>query len=103
MNTTTQMRTAMEARSQGSRRKPLNKSKTATPPAAAPAEPAPEVEPEVPDWVNETPPEFDYDLMVYDQHEGELQHIALTRDEYIELKHFLAGLRGIIVPAATAA
>ena len=71
--------------------------KTETPAAApVPARLAAE------DWANNTPRDFDYDLMMYDEYDGQRQIISLTRDEYIDLKHHLAGLRGI-VPAATAA
>src|ERR1019366_6240860 len=52
------------------------------------------------DWANNTPRDFDYDLMMYDKYDGERQHIALRRSEYIALKGHLAGMRGLVpVPA----
>ena len=67
-------------------------------PAAAPVQPT--QPPAVPDWVTKTPRDFDYDLMLYDEYDGERQHIALTRAEYIAVKGHLAGMRGLVpVPA----
>jgi hypothetical protein len=70
--------------------------KTETTPAAAPVSARLAAQ----DWANNTPRDFDYDLMMYDEYDGQRQHIALTRDEYIELKQFLAGLRGLIPAVA---
>jgi hypothetical protein len=59
---------------------------------AAPAgPPAPD---EMPEWVNETPPN-PYHLIVEGRDEWE-QEIDLTHDEYVELKRHLAVMRGHI-------
>ena len=63
--------------------------------------PKPKTEPaEVPDWVNDTPRDIDYDLQMYEAHEGEMEHIALTRGEYIQIKAHLAAMRGYAQKAA---
>ena len=64
--------------------------KTETPPAA------------VPDWVTETPEESSYNLLMWDGDGDAVENIDPTRVEYIALKQYLAGLRGIVpaVPEA---
>ena len=74
--------------------------KTETP-AAAPAEPTPEVEPEVPDWVNVTWPDHGYSLTIFESGDNSTEDIHVTRDEYISLKHHLAGMRGYKVGEQT--
>lgn len=51
----------------------------------------------LPEWVTETPSELEYDLTMYAQGES-IELISLSRYEYIDLKGFLAGLRGFAVP-----
>lgn len=47
----------------------------------------------VPDWVNETPEDCSYDLTMFEPGGGHIQDIELTRDEYIQLKQYLAVMR----------
>jgi hypothetical protein len=49
----------------------------------------------VPDWVNDTPPDNEYCLMIMSEFTTTTpQAIDLSRDEYIALKAHLAALRG---------
>ena len=50
--------------------------------------------PATPEWVTETPHQEMYDLEMSEGTSGSVQHISLTRDEYIELKRHLAVMRG---------
>jgi hypothetical protein len=51
---------------------------------------------EIPDWVNDTPPENEYCLMIMSEFTTVTpQSVGLTRDEYITLKRHLAALRGL--------
>jgi hypothetical protein len=65
------------------------------------AKTAPAAEP-VPKWVTETPDELDYYLEMYEPTSEALEHIDVTRDEYITLKTHLAKLRGYVVEVAHA-
>jgi len=56
---------------------------------------------ELPEWLSQTPHECEYDLAMS---EGgldcqECQTIHLTRKEFLQLKMYLAGLRGVQIPA----
>ncbi len=51
--------------------------------------------PERPDWVDETPDECDYRLLMYDSGGGAVQEIVVTRAEYLALKQHLAEMRGL--------
>lgn len=48
----------------------------------------------IPDWVENTPQELEYSLLVYDELDGSRQEIDVTREEYMHLKNVLAHLRG---------
>jgi hypothetical protein len=66
--------------------------------AAQPREKAPEPTPkpepiETPDWVNETPDDVEYSMMMYDVGGQCEQEIHMTREEFIRLKRWLAALR----------
>lgn len=50
---------------------------------------------EKPDWVEETPYETSYNLIMMGEDGGHLQDIELTRTEFIALKGHLAELRGL--------
>jgi hypothetical protein len=50
----------------------------------------------VPEWVNDTPPDHEYDLMMFEGNDIEAQKVKLTREEYVTLKRFLAQMRGYI-------
>ena len=54
----------------------------------------------IPEGVNETPLTTNYSLTMYGSDGDSIQHVDLTRKEYIQLKQHLAGLRGH-VPTAT--
>ncbi|MCC6586235.1 MAG: hypothetical protein IT168_05905 [Bryobacterales bacterium] len=56
----------------------------------------------VPEWVNETPDETTYDLVMFDEGGGPAQRIELTRDEFVGLKEHLASMRGLVPPASMA-
>ena len=51
--------------------------------------------PTLPDWVNETPDECDYELVMFGEDWGEVQKVQITRSEYLDLKQHLAKMRGI--------
>jgi hypothetical protein len=55
-----------------------------------------------PDWVNKTPPDHCYSLDMYENSDYSTESVALARTEYITLKQYVAGLRGIVptVPEA---
>jgi hypothetical protein len=62
-------------------------------PPEAPA--APVQPPVIPDWVNETPRDHEYSLVMAEPVNGEwMQDINLSRDEFIALKGILAVTRG---------
>jgi hypothetical protein len=62
---------------------------------ATKADELPEVEQskEIPDWVNDTPDEFTYDMSMWDPGGTTEENIDISRDEYIALKSHLAALR----------
>jgi hypothetical protein len=70
--------------------------KNKTKPAARSAEPKPATpEPEpTPEWVNETPDDNDYQLIMYAWDGDNPQSLHMTRREFITLKRCLAALRG---------
>jgi trehalose-6-phosphatase len=47
---------------------------------------------ETAEWI-ETPQQAEYELVMSDWDGGSLQEVAITREEYIELKRYLAVLR----------
>ena len=47
-----------------------------------------------PDWFQETPDDTSYDLTMYDSGGGSIQNVELSRDEYVDLKEYLAAHRG---------
>lgn len=57
---------------------------------------------EVPEWATTTPEEIDYYLEMYDPNDEALQHVDLTRDEFIALKEHLAKMRGFLPEVAHA-
>jgi len=57
----------------------------------------------IPAWVNDTPPEHTYVLVMTDGSGGEIQSISLARDEFVYLKQCLALNRGHITQQSTAA
>ena len=70
-------------------RKPKQAAEPAATPPAAPV---------LPEWLQVSPEEIEYKLLVIDWNNGcdhELQDIALTRNEYASLRLRLAELRGI--------
>jgi hypothetical protein len=46
-----------------------------------------------PDWVNVTPQELEYTLVMYDTDGTSVQQIEMNRAEFVALKQCLAGLR----------
>jgi hypothetical protein len=54
----------------------------------------------IPEWVNETPDECSYDLIMFDAGGGSEEEIHLSRAEYIALKKLLAAMRGYNVWSA---
>jgi len=55
------------------------------------------IENEVPEWVQDTPPEDTYFLCMYGASDNEpAQNIDMTREEYIDLKAALARMRGAV-------
>lgn len=60
---------------------------------AAPPPPN-EVDIEREDWIQETPRECEYNLIMFSQDGAGIQEIYMTRDEFIALKARLAELRG---------
>jgi ribosomal protein L7/L12 len=61
-----------------------------------------EVSPYRPDWIDDTPDELNYCLLM-EQNDGDcerLQEVSLTRQEFIGLKQHLARLRGYKVEEA---
>jgi hypothetical protein len=87
----------MPTKTRQTKRNPAPEPETITQPAA----PEPQTkQAEVPEWVNDTPRDIDYDLQMYEDHEGEMEHIALTRGEYIQIKAHLAAMRGYTQKAA---
>ena len=60
-------------------------------------EDAASAEEQIPDWVNETPDDYAYDLTMYEGG-GSVsgQDISLTRDEFVALKQHLAVMRGYL-------
>jgi hypothetical protein len=79
--------------------------KTATPPAAAPVKPTPaaalakpatKAKKMYPDWLIEAPGGvYTYELMVSNDG-GSVQIVPVTRNEYTQLKFYLARIRNII-------
>lgn len=57
---------------------------------------------ELPEWALKTP-DFRYDLEMYEEGQGVVEGISLTRDEYVGLKQSLAKMRGIKFTAKEAA
>lgn len=53
---------------------------------------------ELPEWAITTPREHDYYLQMYNEYQGDVDNVDLTRCEYIDAKIFIAGLRGYSVP-----
>jgi len=54
---------------------------------------------EIPEWVQDTPPECLYQLCMYGaEYNDPAQNIDLTREEYLDLKAALARMRGIVPP-----
>lgn len=53
--------------------------------------PAPEP---TPDWVVLTPWESEYELVMSGNDGQPIQSVQMTREEFVDLKHYLAGLRG---------
>lgn len=51
----------------------------------------------VPDWVAQTPREHEYLLQMCDEYDGDRQTVVLTRNEFVNTKAFIAGLRGFSV------
>ena len=45
-------------------------------------------------WFQETPDDASYDLTMYDSGGGSIQNVQLSREEYIDLKEYIAAHRG---------
>ncbi len=56
---------------------------------------------ELPQWVTDTPGVY-YQLEMSTEHDGNVQTIDITLDEYWALKEHLAKLRGYTIPAEAA-
>lgn len=55
---------------------------------------------DLPDWLNETP-DVDYELSAWSEHfaNGDVQRVAVSREDYKTLKDVVASLRGIYGPS----
>ena len=49
---------------------------------------------EILEWVEETQPDYDYHLGMYDPYGARGQEVEITREEYIALKRHLPAVRG---------
>ncbi len=58
-------------------------------------------QPERPEWMDETPPETAYALVMEVEADAieDVQRIEMTREEFIALKQHLAKMRGLCYPA----
>jgi hypothetical protein len=53
----------------------------------------------VPDWVNATPDDNEYTLLMWDSGGDSVQQVEITRGEFITVKRWLAALRGYYLTA----
>jgi hypothetical protein len=49
---------------------------------------------EIPYWVTSTHPDHAYKLVLFENSDGGVEEVEMTRDEYIELKRHIAATRG---------